>query len=377
MRKANLCPVFLAFCLSVLTPMAWGQNAPSTQFQLFGHLTSTVEQEGNDRSSDFSLGEHDLFVRSQITPRLSFLSETVVAPLNAHGHGSADFKVSMERARLKYDLKDWVSVIVGKMHSPVNYWNDVYHHGRLFFPTIDRPKSFGTQIPIHTLGLRLQGQNIGKLKFGYDLVIGNGMSSNDVTDDSFQKSITAAVHIKPEKQTRISLSAYRDIIYQNMVGAHSGHNGSAHYQMGDEGWHPVDLDFELYCFSVYRNKGDWELLLETTLNRNGLAEGNDPELIQGIDSLGRSSNTTLFFFLGRKFGERNSVYALYDQCETDDIDLHVKSNNLQKFGLGWQHHFSPLVKSQVQIERYTGREGLEIPADDKWELKFRIAYCIY
>ena len=86
----------------------------------------------------------------------------------------------MERARLKYEFREWLSVIVGKMHTPVNYWNDVYHHGRLFFPTIDRPRSFGTHVPIHTLGLRLQGQNIGKLRFGYDLVIGNGMSSNDV-----------------------------------------------------------------------------------------------------------------------------------------------------------------------------------------------------
>ena len=65
---------------------------------MFGHFTSTIELEGDERFSDFSLGEHDLFVNSKITPKISFLGETQVAPLNSHGYGSADFKVSMERA---------------------------------------------------------------------------------------------------------------------------------------------------------------------------------------------------------------------------------------------------------------------------------------
>ena len=370
------------FCLVALTGALWlwtaplaGQNAPSTEFKLFGHITSTIENEGDERFSDFSLGEHDLFVTSKITPKISFLGETVVAPLNSHGHGSADFKVSMERARLKYEFREWLSVIVGKMHTPVNYWNDVYHHGRLFFPTIDRPRSFGAHVPIHTLGLRLQGQNIGKLRFGYDLVVGNGMSSNDVSDGNFQKSVTAAVHIKPEKQMRVNLSYYSDIIYGNMVGAHSGHAGGIHYTMGDEGWHPVDLDYRLYCFSLWRKRGKWEVLFEGTFNQTGLAEGNDPDLIVGLPTE-RSANTTVFLFAGHKMGKRGQLYMLADRCRTQAIDLHIKSNDLLKVGLGWQYEFSVLVKTQVQIERYTGRDGFEIPADDKWEMKFRVAYCM-
>ena len=55
----------------------------------------------------------------------------------------------------------------------------------------------------------------------------------------------------------------------------------------------------------------------------------------------------------------------------------MKSNDLLKVGIGWQHEFSALVKTQIQAERYTGRDGFEIPADDKWELKVRLAYCLY
>ena len=367
----------MALLLGLWTSPGVGQaqSGPATQFQLFGHMTSTIEESGGNRFSEFSLGEHDLFVTSQFSPRISFLGEIVVGPLGSSGHGMADYKVSIERSRVKYDVRSWLSVIVGKMHSPVNYWNDVYHHGRLFFPTIDRPRSFGTHIPIHTLGLRLQGQNIGKLKFGYDLVIGNGMSSSDVTDNNFQKSVTAAVHIKPEKQMRVNLSAYRDVIFSNMVGAHAGHSSNNHYMMGEDGWYPVDLDYELYCFSLWRKWKQWELLLEGTFNRSGLAASNDPELVVGLPTE-KSANTTTYVYAGHKVGKRGQLYVLADRCRTQEVDLHLKSNDQLKYGIGWQHWFTPFVKAQVQVERYTGRDGFEMPADDKLEAKFRIAYCM-
>ena len=367
---------FLVLGLLAAANLARAQD-PVTQFQMFGHFTANVELENDEQFSELSMGEHDFFVQSKVTPRISFLSETIVAPVSDDHHGGADFRVSIERARLKYQYSEWLSVIVGKMHTPVNYWNDVYHHGRLFFPTIDRPRAFGSHVPIHTLGLRLQGQNIGKLKFGYDLVIGNGMSANDISDNNFQKSVTAAVHIKPEKQTRISISAYRDVLFENKVGSHSGHASSGHLTMGEEGWLPVDLDYELYCFSLYRNKGKWEILTEFTLNRTKLASSNDAELIASLGNPDATANTTTYLYAGRKLGNRNSLYVLGDRIRTQTQDFHMKSNDLLKVGIGWQHEFSALVKTQIQAERYTGRDGFEIPADDKWELKVRLAYCLY
>lgn len=369
----------LALLLLLLSGIGSGLFAqdPVTQFKIFGHLTAVVEDNNGDDRSDFSLGEQDLFVFSEITPRISLLGETVVTPQNVAGHGSTNFTVSVERARLKYQYREWLSFIVGKMHSPVNYWNDVYHHGRLFFPTIDRPKSFGLSIPIHTLGLRLQGQNIGSLGFGYDLVIGNGMSSNDVSDGSTQKSITAAVHIKPEERMRIGISAYHDVIFRNAAGAHAGHSSGYHNMMGEPNFYPLDLDFELYCFSFWRNKGKWETLLETTWNRTGISDSNEPELVAGLDSMGTSNNYTLYLFLSRKVSKRDGIYGLFDASSYEESDLHLKSHKQAKFGLGWSREFSPYLKSQIQLERYTGAEGFEVPADDKWELKFRLAYCIF
>lgn len=368
--------LFLLICM----PYMSAQDS-NTLLQLFGHITADIEDEDGEVHSDFSLGEHDFFVQSKISPRISFLGETIVAPLNVSGHdGSPDFKVSIERARLKYQHRDWLSVIVGKMHTPVNYWNDVYHHGRLFFPTIDRPRAFGTVVPIHTLGLRLQGQNIGALNFGYDLVLGNGLSSNDVTDGTLQKSFAAAMHIKPEEQTRIGISAYFDLLATNEVGTHAGHSSAFHYHMGDAEFLPVNLDFQLYSFSLYRKHGKWETLLEASLNRSELSDSNvlDSALTaMQLDTLGASSNTTFFMYAGYKVGKRDMIYGLIDLTNFEDIDLHIKSNKLMKFGVGYAHEISPLVNIRMQVERYTGKDGYEVPKDDKWELKFRVSYCMF
>ena len=105
----------------------------------------------------------------------SFLGEIT---LNYSGHGN--YRLNLERLRLKYNYYKNHSLIIGKFHTPVNYWNDVYFHARLFFPTIDRPLMFSKWIPVHTFGMRLQGQNIGKNNFGYDLLVGSGMGSEDI-----------------------------------------------------------------------------------------------------------------------------------------------------------------------------------------------------
>ena len=43
-----------------------------TTFQMFGHLEAVAEQDGGENYSGFSIGEHDFFVTSQLTDRISF-----------------------------------------------------------------------------------------------------------------------------------------------------------------------------------------------------------------------------------------------------------------------------------------------------------------
>lgn len=158
----------------------------------------------------FGLGEQDLFITSELTDRFSFLGESV---FKYSASSPTLFDISIERIVVKYNIKGNHNILVGKHHTPINYWNDTYHHGRVFFPTIYRPDLFGEHfIPLHTTGISVQGHDLGSWKLGYDLMVGNGIGSGETADNDEAKSVTAAIHIKPVEHLRIGASFYSDKI---------------------------------------------------------------------------------------------------------------------------------------------------------------------
>ena len=171
MLRTVLVSLIFLFAVVDVCGQAVGKKRVNVKF--FGHVGYTADADTGEWANTFSLGEQSIFITANITDRISFLGETTIKWVGSKN----TFSPGIERVQIKYDYFGKHSVLIGKMHTPVNYWNDVYHHGRLFFPTIDRPKSFKYLVPVHTLGLRLQGQNMGKIGFGYDLMIGNGISS--------------------------------------------------------------------------------------------------------------------------------------------------------------------------------------------------------
>ncbi|MEY3405453.1 MAG: hypothetical protein RL161_883, partial [Bacteroidota bacterium] len=161
----------------------WHPNASAqdqerkTMLNYYGAIEFTANRPNGPYNTFFTLGEQDFFITSRITDRISFLGETVV---KFDPKSGTTFSPSIERAQMKFDYYKNHSLIVGKIHSPVNYWNDVYHHGRVFFPTIDRQVACSHFIPLHTVGARFMGQGLGKLTFGDDFGVGNGSSSSAV-----------------------------------------------------------------------------------------------------------------------------------------------------------------------------------------------------
>src|SRR5689334_1181555 len=88
-----------------------------------GFVDASVLYDKNKVS--FGLGEQDLFITSQLNDRFSFLGETVFkyAPSEP-----TEFSVSVERVIIKYNYQGNNNIILGKVHTPINYWNDTYHH---------------------------------------------------------------------------------------------------------------------------------------------------------------------------------------------------------------------------------------------------------
>lgn len=172
---------------------------PETHLNGFGNIDFTYTP-GDSSNAFYAIGEHDFFVTSKLRHNISFLGEYVI---RYNPNSATRFLPSIERSLVKINYIGNHSIIAGKIHTPLNYWNDVYHHGRLFFPTIERPIAFSYLIPLHTLGLQFQGQNLGKLNWGYDVVVGNGISSNDAGKRGTNMSLTTAFHFKPSPYTRI------------------------------------------------------------------------------------------------------------------------------------------------------------------------------
>ena len=173
-----------------------------------------------DKKVSFGLGEQDLFITSELSDRISFLGESV---FKFSVSSPTSFDVSIERVVLKYNFYRNHNLLVGKQHTPINYWNYTYHHGRVFFPTIERPLVFEAGIiPLHTTGIGVQADNLGSGKLGYNFMVGNGLGSSDVLDNDKRKSITAELHVRPISNFTVGAAYYGDVIAKGSM-SHNGH----------------------------------------------------------------------------------------------------------------------------------------------------------
>jgi len=348
----------LFFCLLILLlPFSMLAQKPVTQFNGFGHMEYSLDFTDHT-DSYFTIGEHDFFLSSKLNNRISFLGEFVV---RYNSSSATTFLPSIERGFVKFNYKNNRYLIVGKIHSPVNYWNDVYHHGRLFFPVIDRPNSFSYLVPLHTLGVQLQGQNLGKSRFGYDIVLGNGISSSDAFNDNLDMSITAAFHFKPKEGMRIGASYYYDFLEKNVSGIHSGHSSPRTHYSGP--LYKGDVRYHLVSASFANFNDDWEILNEFAFNATH------------TDSLGLAKNFSNFLYVGKRIQEKHVPYALWDFMQIDHNDLHTYELQTNKIAIGYKYEFSPFINVKAQIERFTdGKHSTTQTHRDRTSFRLQLAY---
>ncbi|HHT9138740.1 MAG TPA: hypothetical protein ACFYEK_16035 [Candidatus Wunengus sp. YC60] len=127
------------------------------------HIGKSANQEGN---AFFSMGEFDLFITSQLSNRISILGETVFE-FESTGEVTPD----LERVLIHYDVNSLLKIDVGKFHTPIGYWNRLYHHGEWLQTTVERPEilkfeDHGGPLPAHNAGIQLSGSAMLE---GFDL----------------------------------------------------------------------------------------------------------------------------------------------------------------------------------------------------------------
>lgn len=298
----------------------------------------------------FGLGEQDLFITSEITERLSFLGETV---FKFSPDSPTDFNISVERIILKYNYSGNHSVLLGKHHTPINYWNDTYHHGRVFFPTIDRPLLFAQGIiPLHTTGLSLQGQNLGRLRFGYDVMVGNGIGSGDVVDNNPFKSATLAVHLKPTDGLRLGATFYHDAIAKGST-AHNHAGGVLPVALTRINQDIMTASIS-YNDSVFSKK--FELLAESNMVSNR------------SDSLGQQRAMATYVYAGLRLTEKFIPYIRVDDIRFARQEVYFMPNQTQSFVGGLRYELNYLAVLKLEYQR--AKSPLYATAD---KITFQIA----
>lgn len=347
----------LIILLLIVAPSVFGQG--NVQVNGFGHLEYEFyhKPDSKKNESSFKLGEHDLFVNARINKKLTFLSEVVV---KSDSKTASGFGISIERVFLKYNYKGEHNLIIGKVHSPLNYWNDVFHHGRLFFPTIDRPLNFDYFMPIHVLGLRAQGQNLGKLNFGYDLQVGNSMQSTDFGADGILLSYLASVHIKPVDGMRLMAGYYYDFLPNNHHGPHA-HSGTNH----NEDYHDA-LETNQINASIAYFGDKWEFLNESAL------------VINRTDTLGTANSVSNYTYLGYRIKDKYIPFVNVDYLHIAPNELHVRPRSGLKFSLGMRWEIDPKCNLKIQLEKYGKVPDIhDVPGiENKYEIKLQLAYAI-
>lgn len=275
-----------------------------------------------DDQLNFGIGEQVLHISSQLNDNFSFLGETV---FKFSPNSPTDFNVSVERIIVAYNYKGNHNILFGKHHTPINYWNESYHHGRVFFPTISRPLLFSADIiPIHTTGIAFQGLNLGDLRFGYNLMIGNGLGSSDVADNDKTNSITAALNIKPWKSWQIGASYYRD-----EIAAGATVNGRII---------PEKIGQNLYTATLAHFGQKFELLTESTVAFND------------ADATGQTTSFASYIYGGVRINEKLTPYLRYDNLSYEDGEPFFEGEDTNSIIAGMRYEISFLIVVKMEYQ---------------------------
>ena len=194
--------------------------APQFKVHFFADIKySALDSAGS--KNGFSLGQFDLFGRSELSDAFSVITEATLTALPRN-----TFSARLERMMLSYAPNDHVTASVGRYHTGIGYYNTAYHHGTWFQTATGRPLIFAIDgdigvIPIHTLGVSTSGSiPSGSLGLHYVAELGSGRAGQSSAAAAAQPSLAdnntpsmnAGLLLRPEwlEGLQFGVSLYRD-----------------------------------------------------------------------------------------------------------------------------------------------------------------------
>ena len=200
--------------LIVLASLATAAPAQDTHVSVYADIVFRSASDGG--KNGFTYGAFDVFLQSQLTPRLTFLSELVFERAN-----DGTFGPDLERVQVTYVASEALRVTAGRFHSPLGYWNTAYHHGGIMQPVIERPRATAYEdgpglVNMHTLGLMISGRNISGLHLAYDLAYGGHLDADANLHGLNAARVVGSVYAEPLHGLRVGVSGDID---RYLVGA--------------------------------------------------------------------------------------------------------------------------------------------------------------
>jgi hypothetical protein len=292
----------------------------------FTDVTYLTGGNNTGRTSAFGLGQFDLYITSRISDRLSFLGETVFEYDDAAG----EFVVDVERVVAQYALTDHLRIDAGKVHTPLGYWNNAYHHGLVMQPTIERPQLVqfeddGGPLPIHTVGLQLSGSDISDAHLGFDVLLGNALGNRPTSDNRNEAaSVTLALHSQITSALRVGVSGYRDEL---RAGSPTPRGDSLTATMTQT----IGGGFLAY----FADAAEAVVEAHQVSNR----------------SAGRTTNSPNWFaYAGVRVGGRFVPYAMHEDLRLADSDPYFEGDRFQRetLGIRFEHTARSVLKAEVR-----------------------------
>jgi hypothetical protein len=157
-------------------------TAPSTHIAGFSDFDFAATDKPGSHSG-FSEGQFVLHMSSALSSKVSFFGELSLTARPDAGTGTPPapgFNFEVERSIIQFQQNDYFKASFGRYHTPINYWNETFHHGAWLQTTISRPEMVqfgGSFLPIHFVGALVEGAApAGGLNVNYNFGLGNGRS---------------------------------------------------------------------------------------------------------------------------------------------------------------------------------------------------------
>lgn len=316
-------------------------NISTKQTNNFGGVSPTgqyIKKDTTLSKTNFNTGTFALFVTSQLSDRISVLSEV------SFSNSGSKSSFELQRLMVRYNIQDYFSIRAGKMFTPIGYWNNQFTLGLILQPTIQRPSAIrtvndGGVLQYKDTGIQLEGENITKARLSYKVLVGNGIGyygSNDKTDHHV--AVTAQLAAEPAEGLKIIASGQFDRVQKGKPNP----NGTIS-ALPDDGNLALLVGSVAYMNPEKKAEFIAEFLHQTT----------------NFDNIGKRTSYSGYFYGGYKVTGKITPYFLYNYTQAGASNTEADPYfaplpvNINSLVIGGRYKFNSNFVVKLEYENST------------------------